>query len=106
MKVEWVYEYLSLYVFVTAKNYTEPKYLLANNIGYNAFDLNIKVNADGILTIFVNNEEKINMDVSYFDYPCYWKQGDYLQCNQDSCYDTIHTYCLTVQNSGDCKESQ
>lgn len=43
---------------------------------YFGFDVRL---ANGNMIIDINGEEKMNMDVSFWDFPSYWKAGVYLQ---------------------------
>lgn len=50
------------------------------------FNVDVRL-VDGFMIIDVDGEEKVNMDVSFWDFPSYWKAGAYLQ---DSGSATIH----------------
>ena len=100
------YIYTSYYL---DNNSQKSKIVQLAHVGHNKFDSYIKINSyNGILQIYINNEEKLNIDVSYWTQYNYFKAGAYLNFETINGTRTcgypdqaiVHEYCLNITLSG------
>ena len=62
------------------------------------FDLSLNVD-NGLLKVSIDGEIKINMDISYWDYNCYFKMGAYTQSTDPKESSTVECTTFTMSHS-------